>query len=136
MKYNLSNLTKYEINEIIKSLSPSFDGIYCYGISGNNKVVKENMSTKEDVVELYDDNKKLHDIWGEYHPKNNSLFVMAWDGACFWQVGVYLYEDHFEIPKYRNAVFYKYETEENFEKYRNTLAEIFKNKIVDAGLTQ
>ena len=52
---------------------------------------------------------------------------MAWDQICFWKVGVRLFEDHYEIPKYKKSI-NKYETKKNFKKYRTILANIFNSK--------
>ena len=127
MKYDLSKLSKADICALIKSLPPKFDGIYCYAPSHENKLVNMPKNEKENIIELYDDEKKLHDKWGEYDVVKNSLFIMAWDHLCFWKVGVYLYEDHFEIPKYRQSV-NEYENERSFVEYRKTLAEILNKK--------
>ena len=126
MKYDLSKLSKNDINTIIKSLPPKFAGIYCYAPSHENKVVEVVTQKQDGIIELYDNENKLHDKWGEYDIAKNSLFVMVWDQECYWKVGVYLYEDHFEIPKYKDA-FIKYETTKNFINYRKVLNRIFSN---------
>lgn len=127
MKYDLSKLSKDEITILVKNISPAFAGVYCFAPSQKNKIVKPVPIAKKGVIELYDNERKIHDKWGEYNVANNSLYVQAWDHPCYWSVGVYLYEDHFNIPKYKNAVF-PYETEENFIEYRKIVKQIFDKK--------
>ena len=127
MKYDLSKLSKDEICILLKSISPAFAGLYSYAPSQKNKIVKPVPTDKKNIIQLYDDERKIHDLWGEYNIANNSLYVQAWDHPCYWPVGVYLYEDHFNIPKYKNS-FFKYETEENFIEYRKILKHIFDKK--------
>jgi len=47
--------------------------------------------------------------------------------ACGWAGGVYLYEAHCEIPKYKDSI-NNYESKKNFTNYRKILNEIFINK--------
>ena len=82
---------------------------------------------KDGFIELFDKGKKLYDQWGEYNTENNSLYVQAWHTPCGWAVGVYLYEDHFEIPKYKDSI-NNYESKKNFANYRKILNEIFINE--------
>ena len=130
MKYDLGKLTKEEIETIIKNLPPKFAGVYCYAPSSENKIIKPVGSSKNGVTDLYDNNNKIRDKWGEYDINKNLLYIMAWDQECFWNVGVYLFEDHFEIPKYKNS-FIKHETEKNFAEYRKLLSDIFSKKVED-----
>ena len=124
MKYDLSKLSKDKIETIIKSLPPHFEGLYCYAPSHTNKMLKVITPKKDGFVELFDEEKKLYDQWGEYNTENNSLYVQACHTPCGWAVGVYLYEDHFEIPKYKDSI-NNYESKKNFANYRKVLNEIF-----------
>lgn len=92
-----------------------------------DELIKTEPTNEKGYVELYNDEIKVYDLWGKYNIKNNSLFVMAWDHECFWPVGVKLYQDHFEIPKYKNS-FIKYETKNNFDRYTKILKHIFSQK--------
>ncbi|MBE7074626.1 MAG: hypothetical protein E7376_01425 [Clostridiales bacterium] len=127
MKYDLSKLSKEEICTLLTSISPSFTGVYCYAPSQRNKIVKVATTDKKGIIELYDDERKIHDLWGEYNKQNNSLCVMAWDHVCFWPVTVYLYENCFKIPKYKHSII-QYETKSNFDKYTKILEKIFSKK--------
>lgn len=105
MRKDLLKLTKTQINEIIKSLPPRFSGIVPYGVSHQNKKVKSSLPLKEDVIELFDRNTdEIRDLWGEFDIMKGHIFVMAWDSVCNWSVGVYLYENRFEIPEYKHGV--------------------------------
>lgn len=122
MRLDLSRLTKSQINEIVKSLPPKFSGIVPYGISHFNSKVQNKEEIKGAVFELYNrGTEEIFDKWGEYNLAKNSIFVMAWDNRCKWQVGVLLFEDHFEIPEYKNGMYAK-EFEKSFPEYKEKVA--------------
>lgn len=127
--YDLNLLTREDVDFIIKKMPVAgFTGVVNYGISQKNKQSTKNDELPENIVELCDNTKNpLYDLWGEYDKNNNSLSVFAWDAACFWRVNVILFEDHFEIPKYR-AGLRNYETISNFLNYKNVLSFIFQEK--------
>ena len=126
MLYNLKKLTKEEIETIIRSLPPKFVGLYCYATSHYNNNFKNFTKRDRNKIELYDaDCENKFDLWGEYDKALNYVMVVAQDSDPYCRpVEVYLFDNCFEIPAYRNGVG-QFEKECNQKLYRKQLEDIF-----------
>ena len=123
---NLKLLTKSQIIQLVKSLPPKFSGIVAFGVSEENKKASVD-GVNPYIVELVNKNSdEVFDKWGEFDLLKSRIFVMAWDDKCKWQVGVYLYEDHFEIPEYKKGI-YSEEIKKYNETYKEAVSKMIKN---------
>lgn len=123
---NLGRLTKSQVIQLVRDMPPKFSGIVAYDVSHYNKSVKNDKIESARIVELYNKNSdEVFDKWGEVDLVLNRITVMAWDGKCQWQVKVYLYEDHFEIPEYRRGV-YEEEIKKHNIIYKENLAKMIR----------
>ncbi len=96
--------------------------------------------TKDQVSKIFNDifpnqiyvgtENSSNDFIAKYDESTDCLTVEAWDFPCFWNIQVKLYNEHFEIPKYKNGKS-DIQGENQQDRYRKSMYEIYGEEYSD-----